>query len=461
MNKNVFRGWNQVYGFTLSQTTKKKGFRTLTILISLLLFGAVVLAVILTAKPEASEPGKEEGNTGTIGTVKEKLLKEVYLYDETKISVLEDQKVLEQVVSESFSGLNFYYDNASAEEAAAKAAKSEQAIAVVIQREAENISGQQVVSIKAAIPEGSLVKKQEAQQLLSVIAECFESNVMQQAGLSEEQLAAIQKGIVVNTKDLGEEKSTAVMLIEVFAPMIFGLLLYFLLLFYGQTICKEVSLEKTSKLVETLLISVQPYGMITGKVLAVTVSALGQFFLWVASAILGLFVGNAAAGAMYPGYTNSIVEIVGFLRDNIGETAMSVPSVLLAVIIFCAGFLFFNVLAALAGCLVTRPEETASTQALFQFPIIISWLISYFSFLLDNKGLIALCRYLPFTAPFGVPVELLTGTVGIGQGLISAGLLLLFSFLIIWFAAKVYKGLILYQGEKVTPAKLLKIVRAK
>jgi ABC-type Na+ efflux pump permease subunit len=201
---------------------------------------------------------------------------------------------------------------------------------------------------------------------------------------------------------------------------------------------------------ETLLTSVHPYALIAGKVLAITTMALLQFVTWIIAGFVGLYGGNAIAHAIYPDYQNTVVTVINFLKDNIGKTALTPPAVIMAIVFFCVGFLFYGVFAGLTGCMVSKPEDVASTQMVFQFPIIISWLVVYLAPITKNMQLLKVARFIPFTAPFGVPADLLTGTIGLGEGIIALLILLIFTLLFIMLCGRLYKGLILYTGQKVS-----------
>jgi len=164
---------------------------------------------------------------------------------------------------------------------------------------------------------------------------------------------------------------------------------------------------------------------------------------------------------MYPGAESGLSVAIEFMRANIGESAFSPVAVVLALITFCCGFLFYCVLSGMAGSMVSRPEEAANTQSIFTLPIVISWLVCYFGTLMEKEGLLVVARNIPFTIPFCVPVDLLTGAIGIGQGIISTLILLVFSVLIIMLSGRIYKGLVLYTGEKVTFKNLLGILKNK
>lgn len=439
-----FRGWATVYGFTLRQATKGVGFKLVTVLITLLILGGFILMNVLVAKPDKDSE------------LKPSPIKTVYVSDNSGLRPTDYKGFISQLGDKQFGHIEFVtvIEKSSDELIKAAAANSPQTIAVII---AKKDSGYE---IKAVIPKDSEIKENEASGLLAPISSAFQSSKMLQAGLTEEQLEAVLKPSVTAYSDIGENTSMAAKVIKMVAPMTFSFILYFMLLLYGQNISKSVSTEKTSKLMDFLQTSVHPYAMITGKVLAVTSIALGQFVIWITAGIGGLYGGNAIAHSIYPQYENSAITIINFLKDNIGETAMSLPAVLLAVIIFALGFLFYCVIAAVAGSMVSKPEDVASTQFVFQLPVIISWLVSYFAPLMGKTGLIAAARYIPFTAPFSAPADLITGTMGLLEGLISLLLLIVFSFLTVILAARIYKGLVLYNGQKLTLKTIGNILKA-
>lgn len=189
--------------------------------------------------------------------------------------------------------------------------------------------------------------------------------------------------------------------------------------------------------------------MITGKVLAVSSAAVIQVLVWFLALIAGLFGGNAIAGSIYPEYENSVIAIIQMLRESLSETAFSIPALILAFIIFCVGFLFYCFLAGLSGSMVSKAEDAASVQGMFQMPIIVSWLTCYLAVIREKDNIIEVARYIPFTAPFSAPIDLILGRMGLINGLISAIILILFSIVVIVLSAKIYKGLILYSGQKV------------
>ncbi|MFV0343476.1 MAG: ABC transporter permease [Anaerocolumna sp.] len=432
---NKFRGWGTVFSFTFKQTIDAIGFKIGTALVSLILIAFIVVINIVAAN-EGEKDGDKEVTLSPIETV--------YVQDNSGIMETAYKEYIAASSPEVFGHIQFEnVGEGSRNDIIVKAAGTSNAIAVFIEIKDAGYE------IEAVIPAESKVTTKEAKSLLDQMTTAFETNKLLQSGISPEQLSMALNPVVTSHSIIGESSNELVYVIKLIAPMIFSLLLYIMLILYGQIISKSVSAEKTSKLMETLLTAIHPYALITGKILGVVASALLQFGIWVVALLIGLYGGNAISQQLFPGYENSIVVIINFFQDNFSETALSIPSFIVAMIVMLVGFLFYCVIAGLAGCLVSKPEEVASTQAIFQIPIVISFLITYLAPLYNKDSITAIARYVPFTAPFGVPTDLITGTIGIGEGIISLIILLVFSLIVTMLSARIYQGLVLYTGQKV------------
>lgn len=432
--KQNFRGWTSVYSFTFRQSTKGIGFKLITVLISLIIIGLIVTVNILQAKPDT----KEEVKTSPIKTV--------YILDQSGLSPTSFKDLNPELAKKKYKNIKYVAASVSSRAEVIKTASkdSKHTIAVIITKIKKGFQ------LEAAIPSNSSITKDQAGDLLDRMQIAFESSKLMQSGLTAEQLTTVLTPDATSYSNIGESNNEMVYAIKLIAPMLFCLMIYFMLFIYGADISKSIANEKTSKLMETLLTSVHPYALITGKILAVTSIAFLQFIIWIVSGFVGLYGGNAIARTIYPDYHNSIITIFNFIKDNFGKTALSPAAILLAVLFFCIGLLFYFVLAGISGCMVSKPEDTASTQQLFMLPVIISFMVAYFAPLNENHTLMNAVRFIPFTAPFSVPADLLTGTLGLGQGCLALAVLAVFTFLLVILSGRLYKGLILYSGQKVS-----------
>lgn len=445
---NKFQGWKNVFAFTYKQNVGTKAYKLVTGLVAVLVLALAILITVVSCAPDEEETRAEFSS-----------IQKVLVADCAEVGELAYAELIAATQNDA------YYEKVQWE--TAEQATTEEEIARLAEEKGEGVIGllytmnEEVLSVRAVIPETSTVGLSEGEELATVVASFVQSLRYQNSGLSMEQLVEVEKPVAVSVGVAGEETNIVAYLIGMFAPLIFGLILYMMLLMYGQKICQQVSTEKTSKLMETLLTSLHPYALLTGKVFAIVAAALTQFFLWIALLVIGLFGGVAIGRMLYPDSTASVTMVVDFLRENIGESALSPAAVVLAILIFCCGFLFYCVIAGLAGSMVTRPEEASSVQGVFTLPIVVSWLVCYLGGFMEKENVLVVARNIPFTIPFGVPVELLTGTVGILQGVISLVILLVFSVLCILLSARIYKGMVLYTGQKLSFKTIVGVIRNK
>ncbi|MBR6642583.1 MAG: ABC transporter permease [Lachnospiraceae bacterium] len=447
---NKFKGWKSVFSFNYKQNAGSKSYIAVTALVAIIIIAASVLISIVSAKP-SEDDGDETKNISYCA------VETAYVLDKAGVGELKFKEWIPQLGELYYSCLELVQvENMTVEELQTKAAQEPLAVGVVIEK-TDN-----AIEVTAVVPSTSEeLSLMDGQEVAELVATAVEQARFVQSGLSELQFSQINKQVAINVSDAGEETNVMVYLVKYLAPAVFGIVLYFLLLLYGQKINQSVSVEKTSKLVETLLTSLHPYALLTGKVFAIVATAMQQFFIWVVSLVVGIVAGGYIAESMYPGTQSGLSVVVEFMRANIGESAFSPVAVVLALVSFGFGFLFYCVLSGMAGSMVSRPEEAANTQSIFMLPIVISWLVCYMGTLMEKESLLAVARNIPFTIPFCVPADLLTGAIGIGQGILSTVILLVFSLLVIMLSGRIYKGLVLYTGEKVTMKNLVGIIKNK
>lgn len=440
------KGMKSVFDFTSKQYIRRNGFASLTILVALLLFLGVGALLFFSGKPKTAKD-KEPEEIKKLGTV-------LLLNQTTLTDILPEEQPDEPVLWDYVS------IEGEEEEAFKKAAEKEDHILAVVS--VKEIEGKTTYVTSVKIPNNSKIERDEAIDAGDVISECVRTAVYRDVNMTEEMIAFIQLEPVARSITTDEDVSMLNMLIKSILPAILGLVMYMMILIHGQTICKEVAVEKTSKLMETMLVSVEPNALILGKTVSLTVLALGQFFIWVASAVGGMFGGHFLGKALYGDeYKNRILMAINFLRNNIGESALSPLAIVMSIVVFCFGVFIYFALAAMGGSFVSKPEETANAQGTFVFPMMICWIITYIASLGGAENVLRICRYIPFTAPFCVPIDVLTGTLGLVGGIIVCVEVTAVALLLIFLAARIYRGLMLHTGQKISLKVIWKVIRGR
>lgn len=295
------------------------------------------------------------------------------------------------------------------------------------------------------------------------------ANLFPQLLGEEMQITSAQKAVLNAPIGIvypeAEESDANVMLREIAniaLPYLNIMLIYFLVLFYGNTVANQVILEKTSKLMDTFLISVKPKAMVMGKVLAAWCTSLLQLGLWIAALVGGCSLGSFLARSIHPNSTMGILRFFDFLG-----TVMHFYSplrILIALLIIAGGFLLYCSLAGLAGSFVSKPEELASSMQIFQLVLVASYLVVLLTSLRNISSApqgIAWYDFVPFTAMMVTPVRLLMGVIPVWAGAACLGITVILAVLVTYLAGKVYSLMSLYKGSVPKPREMLKIIFGK
>lgn len=444
MNKKSFAGWKSVFSFSVQQMTEGPAFKAVTAILAILLVAAMIIVNIVMANQT-----KEDINT----------IDKVFVLDQSGLAETPFKQMLPMIAGEKYSGIEFEVMTTEnkLQNAIQKAASySNKAVVLHITKEASKYA------MQIAIPGQSEIKEAEAKSLLKKLVLCFENSKLMQIGLNADQLKVVAKPINSSVSDAGEpDKSIGEYIVELIAPMLLSLVLYLMIYLYGGKTCSAIVTEKTSKLIEQLLTSVHPSALIMGKVLATTCVAIFQFFIWIFSGVLGYVIGDKIAVSMYPGFENPLFQIFNLIKENTAQGVFTIQSIILAVIVLCIGFLFYSVLAGIIGSFLGKPEQVAVGIQIFALFVMIGWLPAYFAPITENPIFINIIRLIPFTSPFTVPADLIIGSMSIAMGCVTLLLQLITTILLVIIAGRLYKGLLLYNGSKLTPAKIWVILTAR
>ena len=113
----------------------------------------------------------------------------------------------------------------------------------------------------------------------SFLWDAFPTILQVKSGLTPDQIAALEAPIETGRLDLPgdtDPQAAAKEVLGMILPYLGVMIMYFLILFYGQGVANSVILEKTSKLMDFFLVTVEPAAMVLGKVLAMAAAGLLQ-----------------------------------------------------------------------------------------------------------------------------------------------------------------------------------------
>ena len=468
--KNELKGLGKIFAFTFERQVKSTGYLVGTIVFALLCF--LLPAGIMAAVEYFGGDSDSAVETAAVSPVQT-----VYVADETDGAA--DWNLLTQAGSETFGGIS-YVTCGSLEEADAQAGQEEHSLILLLE-EAKKTAQENTLSqasngsqngyqMHLLLPDNTSLSEGDAGDLESFLQANFQIILLQKSGIDPAAAAELLVPATTEVTTFGEEalsETEAALesmreVLGMLLPYLNIMILYFLVLFYGQGVANNVIMEKTSKLMDTFLVAVKPTVMVFGKVLAVTAASMLQFVIVAASLIGGFAAGSALVRMINPDSDMLLLLFFDSLSEFQG--VMTVPGILLAVVMMVSGFFLYCSLSAIGGSAAGKPEDLSSTNVVFTTVLIVSFLAALYAGGIGSMDSGAFAKWLdfvPFTSILVTPSRIMLGEVSLGMGFVSLLLVLIVSVLCLLLAGKVYRMMALYKGNPPTPAKLMKMLKEK
>lgn len=262
---------------------------------------------------------------------------------------------------------------------------------------------------------------------------------------------------ILLSKASGEKNVKGLNYIKVFIGAGFGYLIMMFIIIYGNMVMRSVIEEKTNRIIEIIISSVKPFQLMMGKIIGTSMAGVLQFVIWailagtlffVASLFLGINLTPPAAGMAATAAESSL----GGMQLYVNEiTQLPLITLVICFLIYFVGgyFLYSSIYAAIGAAV---DNETDSQQFLLPIilPLMLAVYVGFFSVLNDPHGTVATTfSMIPLTSPIVMLMRIPFG-VPWYELLISLAILFGTFFLVVWFAAKIYRIGILMYGKKPT-----------
>lgn len=472
------KGWQQVFSFTFVQYIKTKSFIIGTLVICIITAAICVLTNILPAllgdddSDTEFTPGGESASFST-----------VYLYDEARILTSEDTASLADALSgAAFAVISDVNERDQAAQALEDTEQPEGVISVTAVKDNDGaLSEYNIRTVYSPAAKG-------ADELNALIAELVNRRVLLNAGVAPEKYADTQVGVRTFGIEAGAEQWSMIQsMLNYFVPLVLSLVLFMLIFAFGQTVAQSIATEKTSKVMELLLTSVRPLAVVIGKVLAMGLVSFMTFAIigivggisFAVSAPFG-WMGKAFEIARDPAVMEELEQATSGVMSSEAEIAQAVGeltstftplNILLIVVIFLLGFLFYSLIAALVGASVSRMEDLQAAMQPYALIGVLGMYLAYFPVIFNiesvETGMAAtnpvqiFSYFFPVSSPFALPSAILLGTMSPIQSVLATLLLAAAVVLIAMIVGKVYEAIILHNGNRIKFGDIIKMAVRK
>ena len=445
--KQTLTGFPKVFGFTMKMTTGSASWKRTTVIFAAILF--LIPFLILTITTALGDSEAETVFTGTVHTL--------YTVDET--DPVTDYSLI-TATDPDLSTIHVVpctdYD-----EAKARLLSDENGVLLYVTRSDGMYDASLITGDDTAVSDDDLGI------LTGTFYVRFSEILALKSGMTTEEMMQVIMPITVNPlnepdgdpapeepEDFADESTRE--LLGMLLPYVTVMFLYFFVLFYGLGAAQLIVMEKTSKLMDTILVSVRPAAMIFGKFAANLCCAVIQLAAWLFSLLIGALAGFAVSSAIDPVNAPKLSDVTDALALLDG---MFTPGgIVLALLLMLSGCILYCSLASIGGAAAGKQEDLQSTNMLFTMSLVVSFMAVVFGGNLFETGEMANAawmHFVPFTAVLITPSQVLLGNVSPLLGLLSLALTLLFSALILLCAGRIYRLMSFYKGN---PPKLKQIL---
>ena len=229
----------------------------------------------------------------------------------------------------------------------------------------------------------------------------------------------------------------------------YSILIFMLISFSTSFIVRAVVQEKSSKLVELLMVSVKPLALITGKILAamclvaagMICSGLGLALSRLVLKLLGKGGGMATAG------------IGSLLRG------LSGPGALVAFVSVLLGYLSYSIIAGISGACCSTESESDNASSSAMLIAAVGYMAGMATAWMKAGTAIRILSVIPFVSIFIAPARYLAGDIGFGLLALSWLLQAAAAALLMKLCAAVYGALMIHRGEKVGLKQVLRMAK--
>ena len=295
----------------------------------------------------------------------------------------------------------------------------------------------------------------------NVIAEKITKINLETAKLDTLAIQKAQSSINLHLiKASGEESLKGLNEIKIGIGGAFGYLIMMFIIIYGNMVMRSVIEEKTNRIIEIIISSVKPFQLMIGKIIGTSLAGLLQFMIWAVIGLSLMFAASAFFGVNVGPTARISPELMQSAQSEMSGSAqmyiselwnLPIASIIIGfVIYFIGGYFLYSSFYAAIGAAVDNQTDSQQFLLPILMPLILSVYIGFFTVVNDPHGTIAvLFSMIPLTSPIVMLMRLPFG-VPWWQIAISVSLLFATFFLVVWFAAKIYRIGILMYGKKPT-----------
>lgn len=290
---------------------------------------------------------------------------------------------------------------------------------------------------------------------LSYFANDYYYNAMQKlTAVSDEQLSLANSGYTVDSIKENELNSKSVSEISFLLQYAYSVMVLILCTYSSSHIIRAILEEKSSKLVELLMVSVKPLALIMGKIFAVMVF----MFIQVVGAFVCLKLSGFISGFFFD--TAAMANTLSGLNLEFIVNGIGIFKLILILISLALAYLTVSIISGISGACCNSINDAGSASSASMLLVLFGYMTSFICASVPSETLSIVTSLVPFLSIFCAPTQYLAGNIDLWVLLLSFVIQFALVVILFVFCSRVYSSLIIHSGNKVKFKELLAIAKA-
>ncbi|MBE6852042.1 MAG: hypothetical protein E7505_01010 [Ruminococcus sp.] len=458
MKKSDIAGWKKIFSFTFIQNYKSKAAIVSLIVTCILIIVSGPVVTLLIGSGAAEK----------LSDLSDCKIENVYVKNDTAYTFDADEFKKQEPYYEK---INFTDTDKAPDEF--KEVFKDDALRDIMLHIYEDNERYHMVFYHA---EGSELSTMNIGMFSDEIEDFFRDSKMSQTGISSEISDFINSEIntaVVEASDISAEDDKEEMNeVVMTAVIIYACVIMMIVLVSSQQIAASIVLEKSSKVIETLLMSARPLAIIVGKILGTMAVLICNCVLMLISGLVSSVLSAVVASKSMEEAANIALEALnkasaGGTPDiaapvssdiSLGRIVFGIFAVIVTTIL---AYLFYSVISGMTGASCSSIEDLSSSSSFISMMTVIGvYMVMGCSFI-NNQIFTTVTYFFPFSGIYIVPIHYIFGKASLSDLLILWGEVILLTALLFRFAAKIYHVLIYHKGERLKLKHILSISKSQ
>ena len=401
--------------YTFNDAIRKKAFKISTVIVVLLIALLCALPRVIASFDDGDSSAEEEQTAAASYAGK------CYYIDDQNLipggaEALQSYFINTEILTGSGESLDQYKDEIG-EDGTVSAI-------VITKSEASAVPGIQIIT-------KDFMSGISGDGAAEALTEAYVSDLLTAQGVAPETIELTKTKLTYESQMAGSMNLSGYIM-----GILVTVLIFYAIYYYGYGVSMSIATEKTSRVMETLVVSAKPSHILIGKCLGMGLLGLCQFVIVLLSGVLF--------------YKLFIPENFVLMGMPLTLDAFTYKSAILIGVYFLLGYALYAVLNAVCGASVSKIEDLNSAMMPVMLVAMISFFIGYFTAISGSGSSLfqKIAMYVPFCSPFILPFRLLNGDVAALDITISIALLIAAIIIITIISIRIYSASVLHYGKR-------------